>query len=520
VGGADPESVVDSDLIIAWGADLLTTNVHIWPLVERARAAGAKLVVIEPRRSRTAARADWHLRVRVGSDAALALGIMHVLARDGLCDRAYLARETVGFERLEREVLPRFDPTRVSAITGVSVADLERLAHMFGRARAPFIRLGEGMSRCLNGGQAIRAVALLPGLTGAFARRGGGALLMTAASFGIDASAIRKPSGPVAARTVNHSRLGEALLEMRDPPIRALFVAANNPAVTCPDVATVRRGLAREDLFTVVHDPFLSDTARYADIVLPAATYLESEDVYRAYGTYYLQFGPQVVAPRGQAWSNRRLAQELARRLGIGDAVFSMDTRGLLGALFSRASGPAASVDLDALPTAGPLKLAPTAQRFATPSGKLEFYSERLAAQGLPAMPDWVEEPVAADAEARWPLRLLTAPGYYQAHTAYASVAALRAREGEPACVLHPEDAVARGLRDGERVELESARGAARLTLRVSDEVEPGVALVLGQRPAKESGGDTINAICDTRYSDLGEGATYQSTRLQVRRAS
>jgi anaerobic selenocysteine-containing dehydrogenase len=519
VGGADPESVVDSDLIIAWGADLLTTNVHIWPLVERARAAGATLVVIEPRRSRTAARADWHLRVRVGSDAALALGIMHVLARDGLCDRAYLARETVGFERLEREVLPRFDPPRVAAITGVSVADLERLAHRFGRARAPFIRLGEGMSRCLNGGQAIRAVALLPGLTGAFAKPGGGALLMTAASFGIDASAIRKPSGPAATRTVNHSRLGEALLELRDPPIRALFVAANNPAVTCPDAATVRRGLAREDLFTVVHDPFLSDTGRYADIVLPAAPYLETEDVYRAYGTYYLQFGPQVVAPRGQAWSNRRLAQELARRLGIGDAVFSMDTKGLLRALFSRASGPAAGVDLDALPSAGPLKLAPTTQRFATPSGKLEFYSERLAAQGLPAMPDWVEEPVRAGDEARWPLRLLTAPGYYQAHTAYAGVAALRAREGEPTCVLHPQDAAARGLLDGERVELESARGAVRLTLRVSDEVDPGVVLVPGQRPAAESGGDTINAICDTRYSDLGEGATYQSTRLQVRRA-
>ncbi len=244
IGGSDPESVVESDLIISWGADLLTTNLHIWPLVEEARAKGAQLVVIEPRRSGTAARADWHLRVNVGSDAALALGMMHVLAREGLADQDYLARETLGFDRLAREVLPRFTPARVAEITGVSVADLERLAGMYGRARAPFIRLGEGMSRTLQGGQTIRAVALLPGVVGAYAKRGGGALLMTATGFGFDSSAIRKPSGPAATRTVNHSRLGEALLTLKDPPIRALFVFANNPAVTCPDLAAVRRGLS------------------------------------------------------------------------------------------------------------------------------------------------------------------------------------------------------------------------------------------------------------------------------------
>src|SRR5215467_8432037 len=220
VGGAGPETVTESDLVIAWGADLLTTNVHIWPLVERARARGAQLVVIEPRRSRTAERADWHLRVNVGTDAALALGIMHILVRDGLCDRGYLERETVGFSRLEREVLPRFDPARVAEITGVSAADLERLAHRYGRARAPFIRLGEGMSRSRQGGQAVRAVALLPGVVGAYDTPGGGALLMTATGFGFDSSALRKPSGPSSTRLVNHSRLGEALLNLKDPPIR------------------------------------------------------------------------------------------------------------------------------------------------------------------------------------------------------------------------------------------------------------------------------------------------------------
>ncbi len=521
VGGADPETVVESDLVISWGADLLTTNVHIWPLVEQARDRGAKLVVIEPRRSKTAERADWHLRVNVGTDAALALGIMHVLARDGLCDRGYIRKETVGFAKVESEVLPRFDPARVSAITGVGSEDLERFAHMYARARAPFIRLGEGMSRCVNGGQAIRAVALLPGVTGAYDRVGGGALLMTATGFGLDPSFIRKPSGPAQTRIVNHSRLGKALIELTDPPIRALFVAANNPAVTCPDVVTTRRGLAREDLFTVVHDPFLSDTARYADIVLPAATYLESDDIVRSYGTYYMQLVRQVVPPQGQAWSNARLAQELAQRLGLEDPIFSMDTDGLLRELFRGARSPAVDVDLKDLREGRAVKLAPKPgrQRFTTPSGKLEFYSETLAAQGLPAMPDWVGEPLEVDDDRRFPLKLLTAPGYFQAHTAWAGVAVLRHRAGEPECVLHPDDAAARGLKDGVAVELFSRHGAVRLQLRVSDETAPGVAFVPGQRPAAGDGGGTVNMLCSDRYSDMGEGATYQSTRLDVRAA-
>jgi hypothetical protein len=256
-------------------------------------------------------------------------------------------------------VLPRFDPARVAAITGVPAADVERLAHMYGRARAPFIRLGEGMSRSSQGGQAIRTVALLPGVVGAYDRLGGGALLMTATSFGLDTAPIRKPSGPAETRLVNHSRLGEALLHLDRPRIRGLFVAANNPAVTCPDVLTVRRGLSREDLFTVVHDPFLSDTARYADIVLPAATYLESEDVVRSYGTYYAQFVHEVVPPRGEAWSNRRLAQELGRRLGLADPVFSMGTDELVRLLFDGATGTAAGVDSSTLRTGGPHQAGP-----------------------------------------------------------------------------------------------------------------------------------------------------------------
>ncbi len=517
VGGADPESVVHSDLIVAWGADLVTTNVHFWAKVEEARKRGVELVVIDPRRSRTAARADWHIPVRVGTDAALALGLMHILARDGLVDRDYIASHTHGFERLEREVLPRFAPAHAAEITGVSVADIERLAALYGRAKASFIRLGEGMTRLARGGEALRAVALLPGLTGAYGRPGGGALLLTAATCELDYNAVRKPSGPAATRLVNHLRLGEALLSLADPPIKALFVAANNPAVTCPEAGKVRRGLSREDLFTVVHDPFLSVTARYADIVLPAATYLETEDFYRAYGTYYMQYAPRAIEPQGEAWSNFRLAQALAARLGLEDAVFRMSEEEVMRAMFRGAAGTAAKADPAHLREAGPVRIAPEGgQRFKTPSGKLEFYSETLAAEGRDPMPDWRPDPEEELEAARWPLRLLTAPGYFQSHTAFSGVPFLRRREGTPLCILHPEDARARQLADGQKVRLFNARGTVGLALRVSDEVLPGVVLVPGQRPDEETVEGTINMLCSDRYTDMGEGATYQSTWLDV----
>jgi anaerobic selenocysteine-containing dehydrogenase len=521
VGGADPESVVDSDLVLAWSADLVTTAVHSWARIDAARRAGARLVVIDPRRSRTAAQADWHVAPRIGTDAALALGLMHVLVRDGLADRDYLARETVGFDRLEHEVLPRFAPARVAAITAVPAADVERLAHLYGRARAPHIRIGFGMSRSAQGGAAVRAVALLPGVTGAYATRGGGALLATVDGFGLSFAALRRPAGPAETRLVSHTRLGEALLTLADPPIRALFVAANNPAVTCPDVATTRRALRRDDLFTVVHDPFLSETARYADIVLPAATYLETEDFLRAYGSYYLQFAPRAIPPVGEAWSNLRLAQELARRLGVKDPVFAMGPDELLRLAFQGATGPAASLDPGTLPTAGPVKVTPypAGQRFATPSGKLEFHSAALAAQGLPPMPDWREDPEEAAAARAWPLRLLTAPGYHQSHTVFSGNRALRRRAGPAVVVLHPAEAARRDLRDGDAVECVNDRGRFGVVLRVSDEVGPGVALVPGQRPSDEARAGTVNLLCGDRYADLGQGATYQSTWLDVRRA-
>ncbi len=519
VGGADPEDVVHSDLVISWGADLAATNVHFWALAEeQKKKRGMPIVVIDPRRTRSARAADLYLPIRIGTDAALALGIMHILVRDGRADRGYIARHTLGFDAVERDILPKFPPARVAEITGLAVADIEKLAAMYGQAKAALIRLGEGMTRLTHGGQALRTVALLPGVSGHYGVKGGGALLLTAASCDLNYAAVRRPSGPAATRNINHLRLGDALLTLSDPPIRALYISANNPAVTCPEVHKVRKGLMREDLFTVVHDPFMTDTARYADIVLPAASYLETDDLYRAYGAYWMQWGRQAAKPRGAARSNFDVAQALAKRMGLTDPIFGLAPQDAALELFKGATGPAAAADKQKLFAGEPISIKHQreGQPFATPSGKLEFHSEQLARQGLSPVPDWSEDPVEAAEAATWPLRLLTAPGYFQAHTAFSGVDFLRIREGKPHCVLHPEEAARRGLKDGDAVRLFNGRGEIGLVLQVADDVQPGVVLVPGQRPTGEAVSGTINMLCSDRYTDMGEGATYQSTWLEV----
>ena len=514
IGGADPESVHSSDLIVSWSSDLHATNVHLWAAIEKRRAAGVKLVVIDPRRTRSARVADLWLPVRIGTDSALALGVMHILVREGKADREYLARHTLGFDQVEREVLPRFTPEATAAITGLAISDIETFAKWYGEAKTSFIRIGFGLSRLTDGGQNLRTVALLPGVTGAYGRYGGGALLATTAGFELNYNALRKPSGPEETRMINHLKLGEALRELNDPPIRALFIAANNPAVTNPGTGGIRAGLARDDLFTVVHDPFMTETAKFADIVLPATTYLETEDFYRAYGTYYMQYGQRAVEPQGEAWSNHRLTRTLAARMGLTDKVFQMSPPELVRELFRGASGavtafdPAAILDGKAVSIGGR-----GGQVFRTPSGKLEFYSEALAKQGLPPMPDWRPDP-ARSGTGR--LRLLTTPGYFQSHTAFSGNAFLREREGPPHAVLHPADAAERGLADGQRVRLRNERGEVGLILRVRDEIQPGVVLVPGQRPDAETAGGTVNMLCADSFTDMGEGATYQSTWLEV----
>ena len=479
--------------------------------VETSRRNGSAIVAevsIDPVRA-----ADLYLPIRIGTDAALALGIMHILVRDKLANRDYIANSTLGFDQVERDILPKFTPQRTAEITGLAVADIEKLAAMYGKAKAAVIRLGEGMTRLAAGGQALRAVTLLPGVTGHYGVRGGGAMLLTAANCELNYGAVRRPSGPAATRNVNHLRLGEELLNMKDPPIRALFIGANNPAVTCPEVHKVRQGLMREDLFTVVHDPFVSETAKYADIVLPAATYLETDDLYRSYGCYWMQWGPQAAKPAGEAMSNFHLAQALAKRMGLTDRIFTLSAEDAAKELL--AGSPYDQVKLFA---STPQRYVEgwKPQTFATPSKKLEFYSEQVAKMGVSPLPDWQPDPIEVADAKKWPLRLLTAPGYFQAHTAFSGVSFLRDREGKPFCILHPDEARRRGLPDGGDVRLFNERGEVGLALKISDEVQPGVVLVPGQRPSHEALSGTINILCSDRYTDMGEGATYQSTFLDI----
>jgi anaerobic selenocysteine-containing dehydrogenase len=508
--GTDPESVVDSDLILCWGANIVTTNVHFVPFVDEARDKGAELIVIDPARTRTARRADWHIAPRIGTDTALALGMMHVIVRDGLHDTGAVARTTTGFDELRDQVLPQYPPERVEQITGIPAADVERLARRYATARAPFLRLGMGLSRNSGGGMAVRTIACLPALVGAWGTPGGGALMDTAHIWEFDYDVIRRPdllARPT--REVNHSTLGRDLLEMTDPPIMALFVAANNPAVTCPDQTRVRAGLARDDLFTVVHDSFLSDTARYADIVLPACTAVETEDFYRSYGTYYAQHGPQVIPPLGESRSNLWLMQELARRLDLTDPVFRREARAHLDALLDGANG----LRLDDLLDAGPRKVMCVRR---TPA-RTHFSSEAMARDRLPPLPEWRPDPAKEEA-GRWPLRLLTLPGHFQHHTAFAGVDRLRRRQGTPACLLHPEDAGSRGIGDGDPVLLHNDRGEVGMVARVSTDTQPGVVAVEGNRnrDAYLCGGP-LNVLTADRLADMGAGATYQSTWLDVR---
>jgi anaerobic selenocysteine-containing dehydrogenase len=519
-GGTEPERVQDADYIIAWGANLNSTNVHQLPFIDMARRQGAPLVVIDVWRTRAARRADWFIPIRVGTDAALALGMAHVLHRDNLIDHDYIQRLVLGYERWAQEVLPRYTPAAVETITGVPATDVEALARAYGQARAPFIRLGQGLSRHANGGAATRAIICLSGLVGAWQRPGGGVLLATADSYKFNFAAVRRPDlQPGPRRVLNMVRFGRALTEWHNPPLMALFIQSNNPATTCPGQALVRRGLAREDLFTVVHDTFLSETARYADLVLPACTSFESEDLYRGYGTYYVQYGPQVLAPQGEAWPNYRLVAALAHRLSLHDPVFSRTPREHMAALLDVHVGPVAGLRLDDLLDGMPRRLNVPAlghtfdHTFPTPSGKLQIACPELAVRGLPDLPDYVPAGPSA-----YPLRLVTAPGHHLHHSAFLGVASLRREEGGPWVRLHPDDATPRGISQGQAVELFNDAGVVGLYARLTTDVSPGMVVVEGHRPQSQylSGGP-LNALCSDRYADLGEGATYQDTWLDIR---
>jgi anaerobic selenocysteine-containing dehydrogenase len=528
VAGNDAEQLVDSDLVVLWGINASYTHINLMTLVKRARKRGAFVVCIDPYRTATARSADLYLRPRPGTDGALALGIMHVLIAEGLIDRDYIERATLGFGPLAESVRA-YDPTRVSAITGLSAEEIVSLARRYGASKASFLRVGIGLSRHDNGGATCRLIACLPALTGAYGHPAGGALLSSSYTFGLDLSALeRRDLMPAPAkRTINMTRLGRALTDPdMSPPVKALYVYNSNPASIAPNQELVLRGLAREDLFVVVHEQHLTDTTDYADIVLPATTSMEHVDLYKSYGHLYVQLAEPVVEPVGEARSNWHTVCLLARAMGVRDPHFAKDEPTLIREVLASGDPSVRGITYERLGAEGSVRLnverpyLPFAHGAPTPSGKVEFVSESLARQGQPLLPTYVplvEGPDNAELARRFPLQCIVPPNRFFLNSSFSQSDLLRRRQKGPSVFLSPADAEARGIQDGEAVLVRSARGGARFAALITDDTRPGVAVIEGIWWSKhQAGGRGVNVITDDRVADLGGGPALHSNLVEV----
>lgn len=515
----DIESAVDSDLIIIWGSNTLTTNLHAWPFFSQARRRGARIVVIDPYRNRTARRADQHLMPRPGTDAALALGMMNVLIGEGLIDQDFIARRTVGFEQL-RARAQEWPTERAAQVCGLAAEEIAGLARDYGRARAPYIRTGFGFARQGKGGMAMRAVALLPALVGALRKPGGGITRTTSEAAPFNVKAITRPDlAPAGARSFNMVQLGRALTQAQ-PPVRLLYVYLCNPAVVAPDSSQVLAGLMREDLFTVVQEMFLSETASLADLVLPSACSLEMTDLYRGYGHYYVQMARPVIPPPGQARPLLGVFQELAGRLGFQEPVFRAGEEEIISWLLQTDSPYLEGITPERLAGGRPLRVNapanPYAAGFLTPSGRVEFYSQSMAAQGLDPLPAGAPSQDQAGL-GRYPLQLITPPRHQFLNSTFNEVPALVAQAGPAAILIHPRDAAARGIADGQEVLVYNGRGQCRLRARVSPDTRPGVTVAEGLYWGRHSpGGRGINHLTSQDLADLGGSCAFHCNLVEV----
>ncbi|MEK6711672.1 MAG: molybdopterin-dependent oxidoreductase [Nitrospinota bacterium] len=523
--GNDSPGMAGSDHIILWGTNAASTNMHILPFIQQARERGAKLTVIDVYRHRTAKLADEFIAVRPGSDAALALGMMHVLAREGWIDRAYIERKTLGFDAL-RGRLEAYPPARAEAITGVPAQTIERLAREYARARAPFIRLGIGLSRHTNGAMAVRTIACLPALVGAYDKPGAGLFQMSSGAFGLNLAAYERPEwSPEGTRTLNIVEVGKALTGGAGPPVKVAFIYHMAAATTLPDAGAVRRGLLREDLFTVVHEILHTDTVDYADIVLPAPTFAESPDIFASYGQYFIGLNEGAIPPRGEAKPNYEVFSLLAERLGFGEAEFREDlwsaARRVLDAPHLRRAG----ITLEALREKRYLQVPvnaanPFAGGFPTPSGRLEFHSARMERMGLDPLPAHL--PLAEGPEnPAWAgqgrLQLVLPPGHHFLNSTGNGGARSMKGEGEQRLLLHPADARERGLADGEPVRVRSERGSLVRPLRVTEDVPRGVAILPGVQAARYArDGRCVNELTSQALTDMGEGPCYHTNLAEV----
>ncbi|MDQ7973331.1 MAG: molybdopterin oxidoreductase family protein, partial [Rhodocyclaceae bacterium] len=521
--GMRVEFFAEAKLILIWGSNSIASNLHFWRHAQAAKRAGARLVCIDPRRTETADKCDEHIALLPGTDGALALALMHELITHDWLDHDYIAQHTLGWERLRERAL-QWPPERAAAVCGVPVQQIRDLARAYGTTKPAAIRLNYGMQRVRGGGNAARAVACLPALVGAWRDRAGGLLLSASGQFPVDRAALQRPQllAGRRPRTVNMVRIGDALLGDADalsggPPIEAVVVYNSNPLAVAPESAKVAAGFAREDLFTVVLEQFQTDTADYADYLLPATTQLEHWDIHTSYGHTDVLLNRPAVAPRGEARSNAWVFRELARRMGFDDPCFQDDDE----ALCRQAFAPGA-IDWAALETQGfasvPLPEAPYANGgFPTPSGRVEFFSERLAAQGVDGLPDHLPNHEPAGSSTDYPLAMISPPARNFLNSSFVNVKSLRAIEGEPLLEIHADDAAARGIADGAMVRVFNGRGEHRCRAEVSRRARPGVVHGLGIWWRKLGvDGTNVNQLTSQRLTDLGRGPTFYDCLVQV----
>lgn len=529
-GGVSPEDTVHADVIIVWGGNIVSTNMHQVMLAEQARKRGARIVVIDVHQNRTARWGDWFIQPYPGTDTALALGMMHILFRDGLTDEAFLQKYTVGHEEL-RTHAAAYTPERVSAITGVPAEEIERLARMYGEAKTSYIHIGNGLQHHDNGGMNVRSISCLPALTGQWTKQGGGAHRSNSGYGAMNSRALERPDirpNP-RARSINMNRIAKAL-EMRDQPVKGLFVYCSNPVVVAPDADRVQAGFSREDLFTVVHDLFMTDTARYADIVLPAAASFEQTDLYASYWHHYIQLQEPVLRAPGECKGNKELFSLLGQAMGFDPEVFGQNEEDMIREALDYPRNPyLRGVTLERLRAERHVKLDMTPQaafldHLPTPSGKIELYSSTMAAAGLPPLPEYVPLAEGFDGLRRpapddpYPLMFLSPPNHNFLNSSFANSEKHQRLEKEPVLQIHPGDAEARGIAGGEEVEVFNGRGRLLLKAELTDKVLPGTVISQGLWWEGGAGGSRrSNVLTSDRLSDMGKGATFFSTTVQVR---
>lgn len=537
----DPETVEQSRYIINWGSNTSVTNMHLWAIMHRARKAGAKIVTIDPFKCKTAQKSDWWIPIRPGTDAALALGMMHILWRDGHQDDDYLDKHCLGGEQLRERALKEYPPERVSHITGIPVADIEKLTREYATIRPAFIRVNYGMQRHGGGGMAMRAITCLPAIVGSWREIGGGALLSTSKLYPFNTTALERPDLiPPGTRMINMTQLAEALLgELPGPPVRAMYVYNSNPAAVCPDQSRVLKGMRREDLFTIVHEQFQTDTADYADIVLPATTQLEHFDIHSSYGHLFVQANEPAIAPLHEVKSNTDVFRLLAAKMGFEEDLFQVSDEDLARQSMSRDGHvkyppPDAfvGIGLDRLKREGPVRLnlpkqyAPFAEgNFGTPSGKCELYSPMLAKQGRDPLPNYTppyEDPqTRPELAAKFPLQMLSPPVPEFLNSTFVNVDSLRKKAGTPTLEIHVQDATRRGIADGAWVRIFNDRGSFQAKAIVGENVKPGVVVsqsIWWNRYSPD--GVNCNTTTSTALTDFGAAATFFDNLVEVELAS